>query len=103
MGCVHVSMGIIRRINFMAEKKSGGWLKWAILILIAGAVVAGGARYWTRAKNDAPQYQTAAVERGDLTQLVTATGTLNPVVNVTVGSQVSGIITKLNVDFNSIV
>ena len=41
--------------------------------------------------------------RGELTQVVTATGTLNPVVNVTVGSQVSGIINKLNVDFNSMV
>ncbi len=43
------------------------------------------------------------VARGDLTQMVTATGTLNPVVNVTVGSQVSGRITRLFVDFNSIV
>jgi hypothetical protein len=50
-----------------------------------------------------PDYQTVTVERGDLTQVVTATGTLNPVTNVTVGSQVSGIITKLYVDFNSLV
>ena len=48
-------------------------------------------------------YTTEKVERGDLTQTVTATGTLNPVVNVTVGSQVSGRICKLNVDFNSMV
>jgi multidrug efflux pump subunit AcrA (membrane-fusion protein) len=54
-----------------------------------------------RGNNDAPQYQTTPVARGELTQVVTATGTLNPVVNVTVGSQVSGIISKLNVDFNS--
>ena len=87
----------------MAEKKSGGWLKWVIIVLIAGAVVAGGGWYLTRGKNAAPQYQTTAVERGDLTQVVTATGTLNPVVNVTVGSQVSGIINKLNVDYNSMV
>ena len=39
--------------------------------------------------------------RGDLTQVVTATGTLNPVMNVTVGCQVSGRISKLYVDFNS--
>ena len=87
----------------MAAKKSGGWLKWAIVILIAGAVVAGGVWYFKKGKDDAPQYQTAAVERGELTQVVTATGTLNPVVNVTVGSQVSGIISKLNVDYNSMV
>jgi HlyD family secretion protein len=46
-------------------------------------------------------YQTATVIRGPITQLVTATGTLNPVVNVQVGSQVSGNIAKLFADFNS--
>jgi len=46
-------------------------------------------------------YQTATVARGPITQLVTATGTLNPVVNVQVGSQVSGNIQKLFADFNS--
>ena len=47
------------------------------------------------------RYQTAVVTRGPITQAVTATGTLNPVVNVQVGSQVSGNIQKLFVDFNS--
>jgi len=51
--------------------------------------------------NSASSYQTAAVTRGPITQLVTATGTLNPVVNVQVGSQVSGNIAKLFADFNS--
>src|SRR5947199_8280800 len=46
-------------------------------------------------------YLTATVTRGAITQLVTATGTLNPVVNVQVGSQVSGNIAKLFADFNS--
>jgi HlyD family secretion protein len=49
----------------------------------------------------AATYQTAMVTRGPITQAVTATGTLNPVVNVQVGSQVSGNIAKLFVDFNS--
>lgn len=48
-------------------------------------------------------FQTVAVTRGPLTQAVTATGTLNPVQNVQVGSQVSGNIQQLFVDFNSIV
>src|SRR5450755_2801169 len=51
--------------------------------------------------NGAPEYQTATVTRGAITQAVTATGTLNPVVNVQVGSQISGNIQKLSVDFNS--
>ena len=87
----------------MAAKQNGGWLKWIIIFLIAGAVVAGGVWYFQHGKNDAPQYQKVTVGRGDLTQVVTATGTLNPVVNVTVGSQVSGIISKLNADYNSMV
>src|SRR6266581_4514608 len=46
-------------------------------------------------------YQTVVATRGPITQAVTATGTLNPVVNVQVGSQVSGNIAKLFADFNS--
>ena len=49
----------------------------------------------------AANYQTSDITRGPITQAVTATGTLNPVVNVQVGSQVSGNIAKLFVDFNS--
>jgi HlyD family secretion protein len=49
----------------------------------------------------AANYQTAEITRGGITQAVTATGTLNPVVNVQVGSQVSGNIAKLFADFNS--
>src|SRR5438874_5348315 len=49
----------------------------------------------------AGNYQIAIVTRGPITQAVTATGTLNPVVNVQVGSQVSGNISKLFADFNS--
>src|SRR3989441_6391573 len=49
----------------------------------------------------AANYQIATITRGPITQAVTATGTLNPVVNVQVGSQVSGNIAKLFADFNS--
>jgi HlyD family secretion protein len=51
--------------------------------------------------SSAATYQTANVTRGQITQAVTATGTLNPVLNVQVGSQVSGNISKLFADFNS--
>src|ERR1039458_8633630 len=88
----------------MAENQGNHWKKWTIVMVAAGAVIAGGVWYFIkRGNNDTPQYQTTTVTRGDLTQVVTATGTLNPVVNVTVGSQVSGRISTLNVDFNSIV
>ena len=78
-------------------------MKWAVVVLAVVVVVVGGVWYFRQGRQDAPAYQAVAVTRGELTKLVTATGTLNPVVNVTVGSQVSGRISKLNVDFNSIV
>jgi multidrug efflux pump subunit AcrA (membrane-fusion protein) len=53
------------------------------------------------ASSGSASYQTATVAGGPITQLVTATGTLNPVTNVQVGSQVSGNIQKLFADFNS--
>src|SRR5437763_13053989 len=52
-------------------------------------------------RSRAAQFQTATVTRGPLTQTVTGTGTLNPVVNVQVGSQVCGHIQNLFADFNS--
>jgi HlyD family secretion protein len=52
-------------------------------------------------RSNSAQFQTVTVSRGPITQVVTATGTLNPVVNVQVGSQVSGNIQKLFVDYNS--
>ena len=74
--------------------------KLLILLLVIGAGI-GGWYYFRNGKSDTPQYQTATVQTGDLTQAVTATGTLNPVLNVQVGSQISGNIQKLNADFNS--
>jgi len=68
-------------------------------------VLAGGGGVWYfKANHDTPiEYQTATVTRGNLTQVVTATGQLGPVVNVQVGSQISGIVKELFVDFNSVV
>jgi len=85
----------------MAEKNNGV-LKW-ILILAVLALGAGVFFYFRHGRTDTPNFNTVAVARGELTATVTATGTLNPVVNVTVGSQVSGIINKLYVDYNSVV
>jgi len=76
-------------------------MKWTIIIVAAGAVIAGGVWYFNGDHSAAPQYQMVLVTRGDLTQVVTANGTLNPVTNVTVGSQISGIILKLYADWNS--
>lgn len=87
----------------MAEKRGNSWMKWGIIITMALVIVGVGIWYFHHGQADAPDYQTAAVTRGELIKLVTATGTLNPETNVTVGCQVSGRISKLYVDFNSAV
>ena len=73
------------------------------MIVAVLAALMGGYFYFRHGRTPPITYNTTTVARGELTKLVTATGTLNPVVNVTVGSQVSGRISKLNVDFNSAV
>jgi HlyD family secretion protein len=73
--------------------------KW--LILIGVAVVAGAFVVFGLSRSTQAQHFTAKVERGDIHDVVDATGTINAVILVQVGSQVSGTIAKLNVDFNS--
>lgn len=75
------------------------------IILLAGVLVLGLGGYaawrtWDRG-GDSPKYKMAKAESGPLTAAVSATGTLNPVVSVQVGSQVSGQIKEILVDFNS--
>jgi len=85
----------------MGDNKKSSWGKWLLLVIVLGGALAGGAWYYHNRGEPPPEYLTAKVTRGDLTQVVTSTGTLNPVTNVTVGSQVSGIIQKLYADWNS--
>ena len=68
---------------------------------VAGLAVAGGVIGMTRSKDEAPKWRTAKVDRGDIRQRISATGILNPVVSVNVGSQVSGTISALYADFNT--
>jgi HlyD family secretion protein len=86
----------------MAVKQTG-WGKWMIVLVIVAALIATGVWHFTRKQADTPRYEATPVGHGDLTQEVTATGTLNPVTNVLVGCQVSGTISKIYVDYNSIV
>lgn len=69
-----------------------------VLVLLAG----GAGSWWFMPKGNSAEarYATVPVARGAITQSVAANGTLNPVVLVSVGSQVSGIVKKLYVDFN---
>lgn len=73
-----------------------------ILLILLVLGVLGAAAWWLMPKSAAPEkrYVTAQMERGDITQTVSANGTLNPVKLVNVGSQISGIVKKLHADFN---
>ena len=72
---------------------------WLIASLVVVAVAVFAAFQFKG--NDKPQYFTARVDRGDIREVVEATGTINAVTTVQVGSQVSGTISRLNADFNS--
>jgi len=76
------------------------WAKWAFAIglVIAAALIV---ELWRAHSQNAISYDTVAVEQGRIQASVTATGTLNAVVDVQVGSQVSGNIKTLYADFNT--
>lgn len=79
--------------------------KKIILIVVAIVVVAGGGIWFfggSSAKHKVT-YTTATVSKGEISESVTATGTIEPVTEVEVGTQVSGIIDKIYVDYNSVV
>ena len=97
-----------RTLNWSKWVKSGrakvlGNKKVAIAGVAAVAVVAVAALYFWGTATPAPQYMTAKVERGNLRNTVTATGALQAVTTVQVGSQASGTISALYADFNSVV
>lgn len=85
----------------MSNTRSTGLLKWTAVLAVVAMIGGGAFYYWKHPKETAPDYRSALVESGEIIQVVTATGQLNPVVNIQVGSQISGIITNLLADYNS--
>ncbi len=84
----------------MGQRRRGRFIIIALAILSIGVVIL----YQVFGQRKAVQrYRTVRVERGEIRSVVTATGTLNPVITVLVGSQVTGRIKALYADFNSIV
>ncbi len=78
--------------------------RWPLLVLILAAL--GGGAWWfagpgTFAVADQPAWRTAKVDRGDVVASVNATGTINPISTVVVGSQVSGQVLEILADFNT--
>lgn len=72
-----------------------------ILGVIAIGLAIGGYMFFNGERKTPIRYRTAAIERGSVVSIVSATGTINPVVSVQVGTQVSGMIKSLHADFNS--
>lgn len=75
--------------------------KWLIGGAVLIAALAGGAFAFSSGAEPPPKYRTVKVERGPITSVITATGTVNPVTTVIVGSQLSGQIVELKADFNT--
>ena len=77
-----------------------------IILIAVAVVVVVGAGIWFFAGSPAKHkvtYATTTVSKGDISNSVTATGTIEPVTEVEVGTQVSGIIDKIYADYNSVV
>lgn len=83
------------------KKRPTRWLVRVIVTALIAGIIWAAFRYWGRQPGVAMEYKTSPVTRGDVTQIVTANGSLNPVQSVDVGSQISGVITEIKVDFNS--
>jgi len=82
----------------------GNWRKKSltIVIIIIAILIGAGILYQTvDRKGTGQKFRAVKVERGEISSVVTATGTINPVITVLVGSQVSGTIKTLHADFNS--
>jgi HlyD family secretion protein len=79
--------------------RAGRASRWLILAVFGALLIGGG--YWWAHRSDPGRFITAEVTRGPIVRSVTATGTVNPVTTVQVGTYVSGPITAIHVDFNS--
>ena len=74
--------------------------RYLVIALVAILAVAAVIMWKTAGKRTAPQYKTEQVRRGELTVIVTATGTLQPTNTVSVGSELSGIIKSVEANYN---
>lgn len=84
----------------MSRRRRSKW-PWILLLLAAGG---GGWWWWDQKKDsgsDIPEYELATVTRGDVKKVVRASGEVNPIAKVEIGSQISGTIVKWNADFNT--
>ena len=82
-------------------KRAGSWITWLLLACALGAGVYGWRKYKAGSDDGALRFETTSVDRGPIVAKITATGALSALVTVQVGSQVSGRLHEILVDFNS--
>jgi len=85
----------------MSLKTSFQAHKLPYLIVLAIILVGGGYWYYSKTNADTPKYTTSPVKRGDITSVVQATGTVNPLTTTTVGSYVSATVKYIFADYNT--
>jgi HlyD family secretion protein len=93
---LNIVKSICGKAVFPVKILKSKWLYIALIVVAVGLFAAFGLN-----RKDKTQYFTAKVDRGDIREVVEATGTINAVTSVQVGSQVSGQIYRLHADFNS--
>jgi HlyD family secretion protein len=90
----------------LGKRRWWSWFFARLIALIAIAVVIlalAGALYWTFHSSSNVAYVTAPITKGTVARSVSATGSVNPILTITVGSYVSGVIQEIDCDFNTIV
>ncbi len=93
--------------TLLGEPATRAWYRRPLwwMVALAAALAAAGLWWWlaARAESSAPSYVTQPVTKGDLTLLVTANGTLQPIRSINIGSELSGTVRDVNVDVNDVV
>ncbi|AKT43369.1 hemolysin D [Chondromyces crocatus] len=101
------SKGAPDRIRLERELAAAGKKRWASRLAIVGvlcALIAGGVTWRIKTRPPPPpRYVTGEISTGDVVEIIQSTGQIKPLTEVQVGAQVSGRITKVLVDFNSVV
>jgi len=88
-------------VSVKSSASSRGALGRRVVAAVLALAVIGGVTWWLLHRPEQVQYATLPVERGAITRTATATGTVNPVLTIIVGSYVSGVIQNIYCDYNT--
>lgn len=101
----HVSVAAAAQTLAPAGRSRSGVGSWrtraGVAVVLLLGVIASGLAWWNKSRSSDVRYVTAQVTRGPVIRTVTATGTVNPVLTVLVGTYVSGVIQEVYCDYNT--